>query len=237
MQRIDQNRPHRVRGHRPVLGEWQPLAPSANGVAAATGVATLAPAFAQAMPSLAGIVTEYAHELHAELIYDLCSALVREGFGTPDSWKKCGENAKTFAEHAIMSAIGEDRWNLLRRNVEYHLQVSDVTEVEGHDKPLENGNLLVTIECGSAGYLKIGPALEALEQEAEGLGAAFYWELSAHSFEESTRQSGYRAYPAELARSSPPTAPSNRQALSDSSPHRLRARSHAPVYLLSRHLP
>ena len=77
-----------------------------------------------------------------------------------------------------MSAIGEDRWNLLRRNVEYHLQVSDVTEVEGYDKPLENGNLLVTIECGSAGYLKIGPALEALEQEAEGLGAAFYWELT-----------------------------------------------------------
>jgi hypothetical protein len=178
MQRIDQNRPHRVRGHRPVLGERQPIVPGANGVAAATGVATLAPAFAQAMPSLDGIVTEYTHELHAELVYDLCSALVREGFGTPDIWKKCGENAKTFAEHAIMSAIGEDRWNLLRRNVEYHLQVSDVTEVEGYDQPLENGSLLVTIECGSAGYLKIGPALDTLEQEAEGLGAAFYWELT-----------------------------------------------------------
>ena len=178
MQRIDRNRPHRVRGHRPVLGERQPIASGADGASATTGVATLAPVFGQAIPSLDGIVTEYTHELHAELVYDLCSALVREGFGTPDTWKKCGENAKTFAEHSIMSAIGEDRWNLLRRHVEYHLQVSDVTEVEGYDKPLENGNLLVTIECGSAGYLKIGPALEALEQEAEGLGAAFYWELT-----------------------------------------------------------
>ena len=178
MQRIHRNRPHRVRGHRPVLGERQPIASGADGASATTGVATLAPVFGQAIPSLDGIVTEYTHELHAELVYDLCSALVREGFGTPDTWKKCGENAKTFAEHSIMSAIGEDRWNLLRRHVEYHLQVSDVTEVEGYDKPLENGNLLVTIECGSAGYLKIGPALEALEQEAEGLGAAFYWELT-----------------------------------------------------------
>ena len=177
MQRIDRSRPHRVRGHRPALGERQPIASGANGIAATTGIVTLAPAFAQAMPSLDGIVTEYTHELHAELVYDLCSALVREGLGTPETWKKCSENAKTFAEHAIMSAIGEDRWNLLRRNVEYHLQVSDVTEVEGYDKPLENGNLLVTIECGSSGYLKIGPALEALEQEAEGLGAAFYWAL------------------------------------------------------------
>jgi hypothetical protein len=130
------------------------------------------------MPSLDGIVTEYTHELHAELVYDLCSALVREGFGTPETWKKCSESAKTFAEHAIMSAVGEDRWNLLRRNVEYHLQVSDVTEVEGSDTPLADGQLLATIECGSAGYLKIGPALEALEQEAEGLGAAFYWALT-----------------------------------------------------------
>ena len=35
----------------------------------------------------------------------------------------------------------------------------------------------MTIECGGAGYLKIGPALDALEEEAEGLGAAFYWSL------------------------------------------------------------
>jgi len=52
---------------------------------------------------------------------------------------------------------------------------------------------------------------------------------SAHSFAESTRQSGYRAHPAELAQSSPPTAPSNRPALSDSSTDRLRARSRVPV--------
>jgi hypothetical protein len=77
-----------------------------------------------------------------------------------------------------MRGIGEDRWNLLRRNVEYHLQVSDVASEDGYDLPLDHGKLAVTIECSGSGYLKIGPAIEALEAEAEGLGAAFYWTLT-----------------------------------------------------------
>jgi hypothetical protein len=42
---------------------------------------------------------------------------------------------------------------------------------------LDAGQLVVTIECGGSGFVKIGPALGALETEAEGLGAAFYWAL------------------------------------------------------------
>ena len=76
-----------------------------------------------------------------------------------------------------MDAIGEERGNLLQRNVEYHFEVSDVLERDGHGSTLSNGQLAVTIECGGAGFLKIGPALDALEKEAEGLGAAFYWSL------------------------------------------------------------
>jgi hypothetical protein len=41
-----------------------------------------------------------------------------------------------------------------------------------------DGRLILTIECCGAGFLKMGPAIEALEQEAEGLGAAFYWTLT-----------------------------------------------------------
>lgn len=83
-----------------------------------------------------------------------------------------------FAQRAIMEAVGEERWNLLQRNVEYHLSISDVAEREGIDEPLEKGRLAVTIECSSAGFLKIGPAIGALEEEAAGLGAAFYWTLT-----------------------------------------------------------
>jgi hypothetical protein len=44
--------------------------------------------------------------------------------------------------------------------------------------PLGKGRLAVTVECGSAGFLKISPAIAALEEEAAGLGAAFYWTLT-----------------------------------------------------------
>lgn len=127
---------------------------------------------------LDGLSTAYSHEFHAELIYDLCAALVREGLGTPETWQKCDERAVVFAEHAIMRGIGEECWNLLRRNAEYHLQISDVVERDGLDAPLEKGQLAVTIECSGSGYLKVGPAIDVLEEEAEGLGAAFYWMLT-----------------------------------------------------------
>ncbi|MGD0446433.1 MAG: hypothetical protein ABSA39_21055, partial [Edaphobacter sp.] len=116
MQRIHRTRPVRVRSHGPAQREPQPTAPGADGVTATTGIALLAPPFAQALPSLAGLPIEYSHEFRAELVYDLCAALVREGLGTSESWKECGESALAFAKHAIMRAIGEDRWNLLQRS-------------------------------------------------------------------------------------------------------------------------
>jgi len=178
MQRIHSTRPVRVRSHGPIQREPGPTAPGAVGVAVPTGIALLAPPFAQALPSLAGLPTEYSHEFRSELVYGLCAALVREGIGTCQSWKECGESALVFAKHAIMRAIGEDRWNLLQRNVEYHLEISDVAEREGLDQVMGDGQLAVTVVCGGSGYIRIGPAIEALETERTGLGAAFYWTLT-----------------------------------------------------------
>jgi hypothetical protein len=122
--------------------------------------------------------TAYSHEFHAELLYELCAALVRQGLGGPETWNRCEGSAVVFAQRAIMEALGEERWNLLQRNVEYHLSVSDLAERDGEDVPLGKGRLAITVECGGSGFLKIGPAIEALEQEASGLGAAFYWTLT-----------------------------------------------------------
>ena len=88
------------------------------------------------------------------------------------------EKCSCFAQRAIMESIGEERWNLLQRNVEYHLSVTDVAEQDGEDRLLGHGRLAVTIECGGCGFLKIGPAIAALEAESPGLGAAFYWTLT-----------------------------------------------------------
>ena len=139
---------------------------------------TLAPASHHGLPSLDGVPVVYSHEFQAQLIYELCAALVHEGLGTPAEWNQCGENALAFAQRAVMTAIGEARWNLLKRNVEYHLQISDLGQQDGLHTPLEPGRLLIMVECGGSGYLNIGPAVDALEVEAKGLGAAFYWTLT-----------------------------------------------------------
>ena len=175
MQRLSPSRPCRDRGDGQAQLDGRPSSAVARGTASSIGLKTLAPAFGQTLPSLVNVPIAYTHEFHAELLYDLCAALVREGLGTAETWKKCGESSTVFVQHAIMSTVGEDRWNLLTRNVEYHLQISDVADRGGYDTPLADGRLMVTIESSGAGYVKIGPAIEALENEAEGLGAAFYW--------------------------------------------------------------
>ncbi len=178
MQRVSSIVTFDSRSHGSIRRQRQPTARRAYRASASTGVATLAPAFFQALPALDGVPTAYSHEFRAELLYELCAALVREGLTRPGTWERCEGSSVAFAQRTIKENIGERRWNLLERNVEYHLSVSDVAERDGEDVSLGKGCLAVTIECGSAGYLRIGPAIEALEAEAAGLGAAFYWTLT-----------------------------------------------------------
>jgi hypothetical protein len=178
MQRVSQSRSMSDRSDGPLHRTRRPSPASSSRTIAAVGITTLAPVFTQALPLLGTVPTTYSHEFRAELLYDLCAALVREGPGGLETWRKCEENAVVFAQRAIMDSIGEERSNLLQRNVGYHLSVSDVAERDGEDKLLGNGRLAVTIECNGCGFLKIGPAIAALEAEAPGLGAAFYWTLT-----------------------------------------------------------
>lgn len=147
----------------------------AHGNPAAPPVETLAPAFAQALPSLDRQPVTYSHEVNGEMLYAFCATLVRMGLGTPELWLECGEDPLAFARRSIANRIGTNTIELLERNVEYHFEVSDVV---GEDSAgLSTGQLAITIHCSGCGFLKIGPALRALESEEEGLGAAFYWTL------------------------------------------------------------
>jgi hypothetical protein len=126
-------------------------------------ITTLAPSFVQALPSLEGQPTAYSHEARGEMLYEFCAALVQAGIGTPEIWADCGGIAVNFAKSAILNRIGAGNGDLLARNIEYYLQVSDVA---APDELLEFGKLAVSISCGGCGYLKIGLAIESLESEA-----------------------------------------------------------------------
>jgi hypothetical protein len=130
------------------------------------------------VPKLENVPTSYDHEVHSELLYEFCAALVRCGMARPSHWEQAGGSGNVFAQSAIREAITAERLELLQRNIDYHLQISDVIEQYGYDRGLETSELAVIITSGNCGYVEIGEALEALEAEEKGLGAAFYWQLT-----------------------------------------------------------
>ncbi len=163
---------------RPRHGERNAPIRRKRTIPAPIATATLAPAFSQALPSLNAVCTDYTHESNRELLYEACAALVREELGDAHTWKQAHGSAIRFAQAAIAGGIGAECDKLLSRNVEYHLLVTDALERYGEDVQLGSGRLAALIECGGSGYLKIGPAIEAMEAAVEGLGAAFYWTLT-----------------------------------------------------------
>ena len=178
MQRIAQSVPVPRRSNGPLRRRGRSGAADSRGTVVPAGIEILAPAFSLALPILDGAPAVYSHEFRAELLYELCAALVREDLAGPEIWLNSEGSAVLFAQRAIMQGIGETCWNLLQSNVEYHLNISDIADQDGEEKVLGAGRLAVTIECGGSGFLKMGPAIEALELEAQGLGAAFYWALT-----------------------------------------------------------
>lgn len=177
MRRISPDSFHRHQRHSSARSKRRPPDTGAERDPASTGVATLVPAFSQSLPVFDGVPAEYIHEFHAELLYELCAALVREGLAGTETWRNVNENAVAFAQRAILDLIGRDRLEVLQRNIDYQLTVSDALERDGDETTRSDGRLVLSIECTASGFLKLGPAIEALEREAPGLGAAFYWTL------------------------------------------------------------
>jgi hypothetical protein len=94
MQRIAQGGPLPDGSQRTVRRKRRPRSVNSDGSTHAAGVTTLAPAFTLALPNLAGIRNSYSHEFHAELLYDLYAALVREGLGRPETWTESEGSAE-----------------------------------------------------------------------------------------------------------------------------------------------
>ncbi len=114
---------------------------------------TLAPAFQQALPAFDDIPTHYNHEVNGELLYKLCVALAARGLGTPETWLRCGSDCVAFARHSIMAAIGVEQGDLLQRNVEWNLEISDTFSdgyFTGEGEPL--------VGQGNSAFRSVAPA-------------------------------------------------------------------------------
>ena len=164
----------RPRGVRPTSSKPLPACSRrTHRVAGPPAVGVLAPAFGQALPSLAEVPATYSHSENTDTLLALCRVLVEHDLGDDTLWNSSGKQPLRFAAAAVKKAIEEHCGDLLTRNVNYELAIQDTVGSYG-DEELRTGALILSVDCSGCGYLKIGPALAALEKEEAGLGAAFY---------------------------------------------------------------
>ena len=151
----------------PALHEVAAKPLGAGGVAGSAHVALLAPASAQAIPTLANVPTNYDWEENSGTLLSLCRVLAEREIGAGDLWQRTNRNVLRFAVAAIQSKIERACGELLTRNVNYQLVIQDTVDDFGRAE-LRQGVLALMVECDGCGYLRIGPALNALEAEAPG---------------------------------------------------------------------
>ena len=108
MQRISRTCGHGNQRARSLSPRQRAGVAGAHGNPAAHAVATLAPSFAVALPSLNGQPVSYSHEVNGEMLYEMCATLVRTGLGTPVLWNECGEDPLAFARRSIANRIGKE---------------------------------------------------------------------------------------------------------------------------------
>jgi len=149
MQRIHHARERNTTRARSLSGERHTTARSPDIDPSAAVLTTLAPAFVETVPRLDGAPLAYSHELNAELVYELCAALISAGVAKAGDWKKCNEDALTFAKYSVMQAIGIERGELLRRNVEFQLGIGDAYQMDVCMAGSHN-SIMAHLQCRSA---------------------------------------------------------------------------------------
>jgi hypothetical protein len=132
----------------------------------------------ETLPSLRRIPANYRLETNGERLYRLCLALVERNLADKKLWQKTGKVAVVFARSAIQKLIEEFSGGALTDKMDYCFEVRDDLGT-GYCRggALGEGKLMAAFEVQACGYLKIGAALAALEEQERSLGAAFYFLL------------------------------------------------------------
>ena len=153
---------------------------SPKRTAAATDIALLGQGCGESLPSLRRIPTSYRLETNGERLYRLCIALVERNFADEKVWQQTGKVAVVFARSAIQKLIEEFTGGALTDKIDYCFEVrDDLGTGYWQGGALGEGKLMAAFELQACGYLKIGAALDALEEQERFLGAAFYYLLRA----------------------------------------------------------
>jgi len=151
---------------------------SPERTAAATDLALLGHGCGETLPSLRRLPASYRLETNGERLYRLCLALVERNLGDEKLWLNTGKVAVVFARTAIQRLIEEFTGGALEEKIDYCFEVrDDLGTGYWRGGALGEGQLMAAFELQACGFLKIGAALDALEEQERFLGAAFYYLL------------------------------------------------------------
>jgi hypothetical protein len=128
------------------------------------------------LPSISKIPTSYTHTKGADATLALARSLVKLDIGSRGLWERHNGNLSLFIRSSLNQWLGDIGALQLRGSVDIDLAIVD--DLQGV-QPKEKGNLFILLETSDGcGFLRIGKALESLENEHAGLGRAFYIVLS-----------------------------------------------------------
>ncbi|GGG86913.1 hypothetical protein [Edaphobacter dinghuensis] len=117
--------------------------------------------------------------INGELLFRLCVTLVERKLVDESLWPASGKIPVVFARNAIQAMIDRTAGEAFKDNLQYVCVVSD-TLGSGYFQgaSIEAGKLVAMFDLDTAGYLIIGEAMKALDEEEEFLGAGFYIALT-----------------------------------------------------------
>jgi hypothetical protein len=139
---------------------------------ATSHVLTLGQSNILSLPSLAGVPADYTFSQDSTGLVRVAQHLIRLNVASEVMWRESNNNLITFVQAAFDSLLDNAGGVQCSEHMEIGLTVSN--------KPVERWELqtdtvmAVAIDIGNCGFLCLGKAVNALEDEAVGLGAAFY---------------------------------------------------------------
>jgi hypothetical protein len=122
---------------------------------------------------LSDVETICSYQPNSALIYQLCRVLVERRLADGALWNQSGRALLPFCSHAVQRMLDGVWDSRLDEYVKYSLDIKDELG-EDEQKLGIRGRLTAMVDTQMSGYLKIGPALDRLEEKHSGLGTAFY---------------------------------------------------------------
>ncbi len=126
-------------------------------------------------PSLDSVPSTYHIETNAELLYRLCVALVERKLVDEDLWLESGRIPIVFARNGVEKMIDQMCGDAFKDNLQYACEIRDDVGTGYHrGENVGVGRLAALFDLQTAGFVIIGEAMKALDEEEALLGAAFY---------------------------------------------------------------